>query len=272
MKKVLKFAKWLLIALAALTVVFCIGFNIYTRNYYKADKEVIASIEKSLDHEVHMHSDKNGMVFIPEGQEYKAVIVFYPGGKVEYTSYSGLMYKLADKGYICLLPKMPKNLAFLRTNAGEVITRGHEDESATVKDLDWYLAGHSLGGVAASLFLNETSDTYAGLILCASYPNADFSDTDIRLLSIIGSEDKVLNREAYENAKAYWPEASDEYVIEGGIHSYFGCYGIQSKDGEPAISNEEQIRETADIIEKWIENNSGYNKGDRHSVFQKEQK
>lgn len=272
MKKVLKFAKWLLIALAALTVVFGIGFNIYTRNYYKADKEVIASIEKSLDHEVHMHSDKNGMVFIPEGQDYKAVIVFYPGGKVEYSSYSGLMYKLADKGYICLLPKMPKNLAFLRTNAGEVITRGHEDESATVRDLDWYLAGHSLGGVAASLFLNETSDTYAGLILCASYPNADFSDTDIRLLSIIGSEDKVLNREAYESAKACWPEASDEYMIEGGIHSYFGCYGIQSKDGEPAISNEEQIRETADIIEKWIENNSGYNKGDRHSVFQKEQK
>ncbi len=253
MKKVLKFVKWLLIAAIVLAGVFAIVFHVYTGRYYKADNETIVSIESKLEQEVHAYSDENGTVFLPEGQDYKAVIVFYPGGKVEYTAYSGLMYKLADKGYVCLLPKMPKNLAFLRTNAGEVITKGHEAESAEVKDLDWYLAGHSLGGVAASLFLEETSDNYAGLILCASYPDADFSDKDIRLLSIIGSEDGVINQEAYESAKSYWPEDSKECIIEGGIHSYFGCYGIQKKDGEPSVSNEEQIEETADIIEKWIE-------------------
>ncbi len=253
MKKVLKKAKWVLIAIAALAVIFAVVFNIYTAHYYRADEEIIASIENKLENTVHTYSDENGTVFIPEGQDYKAVIVFYPGGKVEYTSYSGLMYKLADRGYVCLLPKMPKNLAFLRTNAGEVLTKGHEEENAAAKDLDWYLAGHSLGGVAASLFLNETSDNYAGLILCASYPSEDLSDKDIRLLSIIGSEDKVVNKEAYENARAYWPKDSEEYIIDGGIHSYFGCYGIQSKDGEPAVSNEEQINETVDIIERWIE-------------------
>lgn len=253
LKKVFKIARWVLIALAALAIIFAVVFNIYTANYYRADQETIAYIESTLDNKVHTYSDDNGTVFIPESQDYKAVIVFYPGGKVEYTSYSGLMYKLADRGYICLLPKMPKNLAFLRTNAGEVIKKGHEAENATVKDLEWYLAGHSLGGVAASLFLNETRDNYTGLILCASYPNADFSDKDIRLLSIIGSEDKVVNKEAYESAKAYWPKDSEEYIIEGGIHSYFGCYGIQSKDGEPSVSNEEQIDETVDIIERWIE-------------------
>ena len=163
------------------------------------------------------------------------------------------MYELASRGYVCLLPRMPDNLAFLRINAVDVFIGGYEAEVGTAKELAWYLAGHSLGGVAASLFLDETDDEYDGLILCASYPDVDLSKRDIRFLSIIGSEDKVVNREAYESARSYWPEHSEEYIIEGGIHSYFGCYGIQKGDGVPTVSNQEQIAETADIIANWIE-------------------
>ena len=257
MKKILKIIKWIPIALASVAVVFAIVFIIYTSKYYRTDKETVDSIESRLDEKVNAYSDDNGMVFIPKNRDYKAVIVFYPGGKVEYTAYSGLMYELAGKGYVCLLPKMPDNLAFLRINAVDVITRGYEARTGTAKDIDWYLAGHSLGGVAASLFLDETEDDYEGLILCASYPDADLSDKELRFLSIIGSEDEVVNKEAYENARTCWPEDSEEYIIEGGIHSYFGCYGIQKGDGVPAVSNQEQIAETADIIEKWIDKNIG---------------
>ena len=251
--KVLMFFKWIIIAVVTIAVVLAIVFKVYTSKYYRTDQETVDSIVSSLDRKVNAYSDDNGMVFIPGDQDYKAVIVFYPGGKVEYTSYSGLMYELAGKGYVCLLPKMPENLAFLRINAVDVITRGYEAKTDTAKDLDWYLAGHSLGGVAASLFLDETEDDYEGLILCASYPDADLSDKELRFLSIIGSEDEVVNKEAYENARTCWPEDSEEYIIEGGIHSYFGCYGIQKGDGVPAVSNQEQIVETADIIANWIE-------------------
>ena len=221
MKKILKIIKWIPIALASVAVVFAIVFIIYTSKYYRTDKETVDSIESRLDEKVNAYSDDNGMVFIPKNRDYKAVI------------------------------RMPENLAFLRINAVDVITKGYEEETGSAKDLDWYLAGHSLGGVAASLFLDEAGDDYKGLILCASYPDADFSDKDIRLLSIIGSKDEVVNKEAYERARAYWPEDSEEYIIEGGIHSYFGCYGIQKGDGEPTISNEEQIEQTVDIIEEW---------------------
>ena len=253
LKKVLKVLKWVIVTLVALAVVFAIGFKIYVGNYYKTDEETVSSIASNLDNSVNSYTDDNGMVFLPEGQDYKAVIVFYPGGKVEYTAYSGLMYELADRGYICVLSRMPENLAFLKINAVEGMKNDHAEETDTVKDLDCYLAGHSLGGVAASLFLNEASDEYKGLILCASYPNADLSNMDIRFLSILGSEDKVIKKDAYDNAKAYWPKDSEEHIIDGGIHSYFGCYGIQSGDGKPTISNEEQIVKTADIIEQWIE-------------------
>ena len=56
----------------------------------------------------------------------------------------------------------------------------------------------------------------------------------------------------YEASKKLWPVNSEEYVIQGGIHSYFGSYGIQDKDGEPQITNFEQITQTADIIADWV--------------------
>ena len=231
-----------------------IVFKVYTSNYYRADNAVVNLLQNLLDDKVHAYVDKDCMVFLPYGQDYKAVIVFYPGGKVEYTAYSPLMYELAAKGYICLLPRMPENLAFLKIDAAEKIGKNHAKERKSVEDLEWYLAGHSLGGVAAATYMgNETEREYAGIILCASYTTTDFSNSDIRLLSIYGAEDKVLNMENYEESKELWPKDSVEKIIEGGIHSYFGSYGIQSGDGEAIITNEEQIRITANIIDQWID-------------------
>ena len=240
----------MLLGVLVILVVAAVSFKIYTGNYYKADESSIDNYAGSYSN-VHSYSSDEGSVFIPTEDEIKAVIVFYPGGKVEYTAYSSLMYELAGRGYLCLLPRMPENLAFLRMNAVSVLTKGWEAEAAMVEDVDWYLAGHSLGGAAAATYLKD-DDSFRGLILCASYTTTDYSDSDIRLLSIFGENDGVINKEKYDESKALWPSDSEEYIIEGGIHSYFGSYGIQDGDGTPAISNEQQIEETADIISSWI--------------------
>ncbi len=264
MKKFKKFLKWLIILIVAVVVISVVGFKIYTGSYYRADIGIIDNIEKLLSGEVMSFSDNNCTVFIPAKQERKAVIVFYPGGKVEYTSYNGLMYELAARGYVCLLTRMPENLAVLNINAVDKLTSKYPEFTKEAEHLDWYLAGHSLGGVAASVHLEKTLSSaksgenstipseYKGIILCASYPSVDFSDADIRLLSIYGSNDGVLDMKQYEASKKLWPENSEEYVIQGGIHSYFGSYGIQDKDGEPQITNFEQITQTADIITDWV--------------------
>ena len=246
-----KLLLWLLLTPVALFLILVITFKIYTASYYRANNEIISRIEVLLNNKVSSYKDKNGTVFIPKNQEIRAVIVFYPGGKVEYTAYSSLMLELASKGYVCLLPKMPDNLAFLKIDAVESLTKPYKEETDTVKNLDWYLAGHSLGGVAAATYLKD-QDTFKGLILCASYTPTDYSDSDIRLLSIYGSNDKVLNMDSYKEYRENWPKDSREYVINGGIHSYFGSYGIQDGDGEPGITNQEQIQETADVINAWI--------------------
>ena len=98
--------------------------------------------------------------------------------------------------------------------------------------------------MAASYLANHIDD-YDGLILLGSYSTADLSKTGLDVLSVYGSEDKVMNRDKYDENKSNLPSDLIEVVIEGGCHAYFGFYGPQDGDGEPAISNEEQIAITA---------------------------
>lgn len=259
-----------------LTLAGCvIGFKIYTSNYYTTDTETVINISNEYADRVLTFSDKEGAVFLPKDKNYRAIIVFYPGAKVEYTAYSSLMYELASRGFVCLLTRMPENIALLSVNAIDTMVPWTVKRQEQAVNLDWYMAGHSLGGVAATKYIQEfysdkdetdsgTGDgenienivresvNFKGLILCGSYPSYDISDKPIRLLSIYGSEDKVLNKEAYEENRVNWPEDSTEMVIEGGNHSFFGNYGIQEGDGEPAISNREQIEITAETIDDWI--------------------
>ena len=250
--KFIKAIKYISLTLILIIAVSVVAFKIYASNYYKTDSDIVSEIEASNTATVIEH-DEDTLIFVPEdAQKIKAGIVFYPGGKVEYTAYSGLMYELAQRGYLCILTRMPENLAFLNIDAAD----GYTDIIAKVPS--WYMAGHSLGGVAAGIYINDLEESskigsFDGIILLASYITEDLSETDLRLLSIYGSNDGVLNLESYNENKVNWPQDSTEIILDGGIHSFFGCYGIQSGDGEPAITNIEQIRQTAAMIDSWIQ-------------------
>lgn len=273
MKKSHKIGRFLgivLVVLVLLLVGAVIGFKIYTSHYYATDMEVSDQITNEYADKVEVFSNNDGTAFFPKNQEYRAIIVFYPGGKVEYTAYSSLMYKLSSRGYICLLTRMPENIAILRVNKVEGLVPEDEVVKKLANEMDWYMAGHSLGGAAASKYLsdafsgsaeaseeaaeplNDDLAKFKGLILCGAYPANDLSQAPIRLLSIYGSNDGVMNRESYEEYRANWPADSTEEIIEGGNHSYFGTYGLQEGDGEATISNEEQLEITAELIDEWI--------------------
>lgn len=118
---------------------------------------------------------------------------------------------------------------------------------------DWYIGGHSLGGSMAASYLVDHIEDYEGLILLGSYSTADLSQSDLAVLSVFGSEDRVMNREKYEESKSNLPSNFTEYIIDGGCHAYFGMYGAQDGDGTPTITNEEQIRLTVEHIVKMME-------------------
>ena len=93
---------------------------------------------------------------------------------------------------------------------------------------------------------------YDGLILLASYSTADLSGADLKALSIYGSEDGVMNRDAYEKNRGMLPPGAEEVVIQGGCHAFFGDYGEQEGDGTPTITQQEQQRQTVNEIVDFI--------------------
>lgn len=221
------------------------GFFIYVSDYYHADENNIMNYIKDTD--VNIYKNKsNDIIFEPDN--IKAGMIFYPGGKVECSSYIPLMEELSSHDILCILVEMPFNLAVFDMNAADKIIKDFPDIN------EWYIGGHSLGGAMAASHLYSNLDDYKGLILLGSYSTADFTDTDISVLSVYGSQDKVMNKEKYNTYKSNLPSDYSEVIIEGGNHAYFGMYGKQKGDGVADISNSDQIRMTTNAILNLIEN------------------
>ena len=104
----------------------------------------------------------------------------------------------------------------------------------------------------AASYLEENAEDYEGLILLASYSTADLSQTGLKMLSVYGSEDKVLNMEKYEENITNLVQNMHTYTIGGGNHAYFGSYGEQEGDGEANLPPEEQIEKTANYVKGFI--------------------
>jgi pimeloyl-ACP methyl ester carboxylesterase len=184
-------------------------------------------------------------VFEPE--DPVAGFIFYPGGLVQTEAYAPLMEQLAEQGIFGVLVEMPYYLAMFDANGA----RGIQDEYPQIKD--WYIGGHSLGGAMACLYADRHQSEYEGLILLAAYSTKDLTDDPaMNVLSIRGSEDKVINMENYEKNLSNLPEDFEEVIIDGCCHGYFGDYGMQSGDGTPTITVEEQTKLTVDEIAAFI--------------------
>lgn len=231
-----------IVALAA--VVFLCGVcGAYLLTYYPAQED--AAVEALLsDGDVSVQTQGNVTAFIP--REPQAGLIFYPGGKVETAAYAPLLSACAKENILCILVEMPCNLAIFDTDAAQGLMESYPEVAR------WYIGGHSLGGTCAGLYLKDHADEFDGLILLASYVTCDLSDTDLAVLSIYGSEDRVMNAENYAENTANLPDAFDEHVIDGGNHAGFGLYGAQKGDGEAVISPQAQIGQTARTIADFV--------------------
>ena len=227
---------------SALTLIF-VAFAVYLADYYRYDEGAIAVF--SPEENISVSTLNNGNVVF-EPKDATAGFIFYPGGKVDHNAYQPLMAELARNGVLCVLVEMPFNLAVFDINAAD----GIQTQYPYIKN--WYIGGHSLGGSMAASYISNHSDDYDGLILLGSYSTEDLSSKDIDVISIYGSEDRVLNREKYDENKSNLPTDFTEIIIDGGCHANFGLYGPQDGDGTPTISSSEQIFITVENIMKII--------------------
>lgn len=234
---------YVLIGIISFILLSLIIFYIYVSDYYHVDLDSISVISYSDDIKREVLSNDT---IVYSSDNSTTGIVFYPGGKVEYLAYEPLIIECAKYGYLCAVVKMPFNLAVFDVNRADFVINSYPNID------NWYIGGHSLGGAMAASYVSSNISKVSGLILLGAYSTSDLSKTSLNVMSIYGSEDKVLNMDKYNKYKSNLPKTYKEEIITGGCHSYFGMYGEQSSDGKCLIKNTEQISKTMEFIYKNI--------------------
>lgn len=226
--------------LSILLIILISAFFIYVSSYYKVGSIGLNSLKSDSTVIV---EDKGNITFKPLSNSKNIGFIFYPGAKVEASAYAPMAKEIASKGYIVVIAKMSFNLAILSPNKADEIIRENNDIS------NWVIGGHSLGGVMAADYA-EKNNKIEGLVLLASYSQEgrDFTDRNIKVLSIWGENDKVADLDKVKNCKNIMPANSEFKEIIGGNHGGFGDYGHQKGDGEATISNKEQMHAASEEI------------------------
>lgn len=184
------------------------------------------------------------IAFVP--REPSAGLIFYPGGKVEHTAYAPLCRALACRGILCVLVRMPLRLAVFDVSAADGLEALYPEVPV------WYIGGHSLGGSMAAVYALRHTSCFRGLALLASYSTADLSSSGLKVITIYGSEDGVLNMDKLAKFSVNLPASAQTVVIDGGCHALFGSYGAQKGDGTPLITGQEQVERTVDALTQWM--------------------
>ena len=155
------------------------------------------------------------------------------------------MRRMAERGVDCALVKMPLNFAIFKQNAFDGVMDslrlGYQPYE------HFYIGGHSMGGAIAAVYAANNPEKVEALIMLAAYPTKPLA-SDLKVLEIYGSEDTVINRKKLSEGARYLPKSAVVYEIAGGNHAQFGDYGVQSGDGEAAISVDKQLDETEEQI------------------------
>ena len=230
------------IGIVLFLILFFGGLFVYAQFYYHAEKTATDYLNGTDD--VNVVKISNGLFL--DGYGNNTTIIFYPGAKVEYTSYLPLFTNLASRGIDCYLVEMPFNLAFFGINSADNIIKNSSYDH-------YFMAGHSLGGAMASSYVNSTHNNISGLIYLSSHSPKEIH---VPVLSIRGTNDGVINLTSYDNAKSLMKSNFTEVIINGGNHAQFGYYGFQSGDNQANITPESQQNQTAEAIIKFINANT----------------
>ncbi len=230
--------KIILAIVLVIVAVTGVSFDIYVSDYYHADETALSLLENPGDVSI-LQDDKGNYTVLPQ-KAGDTGIIFYPGGKVDERAYLPLLKKYAENGITCILVKMPFHLAVFNMNGADGIQKQYP------RITKWYLAGHSLGGAMAAVYIARHVSEYQGLILLGAYSTKDLSDTDLTVVWIDGDQDGVINQKQVLKNQDHYPENTYVFMIAGGNHAQFGSYGVQKGDGQASISAKEQWQETVD--------------------------
>ena len=239
-----KMKKRFIVLLTVLSL-FVVGFFIWLSDGYTLEKDAQMYLES--DSKVKVTVDGNYTYFIPSNTNVTKGFIFYPGEKVDASSYAKLCNMIASYGYEVVTVDMPFNYATFGEDRATKVIESNPD----IKN--WIIGGDSLGGTIACKYAIKNKNV-DGIVLISSYPTDNLNQLGFDVLSISGSKDNVINYEELINSKEKLPQDTKYVEIEGANHSQFANYGLYDGDEEALISSDEQMNTTVDNIVDFLNN------------------
>ncbi|MGI9822417.1 alpha/beta hydrolase [Agromyces sp. Marseille-Q5079] len=232
-----------IVAVIAVLALVVVGFLIWAKTVMQGERP--ASLEAWTDDRVSITSYDDSIVMAPVDAASDRGLVFIPGAKVDpYAYMAKLVDAVAETGTTVVITKPTLNLAFFDQRPLDTFTSHAPDVT------EWYVGGHSLGGVRACMMAAD--EDVAGIVFFGSYCADDVSDTDLAVLSISGSDDGLSTPDKIEGSAHLLPADATFVEIEGANHASFGDYGVQPGDGVATASDDEVRDEiTRALAEFW---------------------
>lgn len=219
-----------------ITVFLIILFYFYTIFFaYKAEKVYLDIIKTNQNIKIQNQLGYYILTPISESKINKELI-FYPGGLVNSDAYLYKLGKISEDADIRIfIIKAPFKAAIFDIKSAERIIARYDLKQVIV-------GGHSLGGIAACRLINNNNDEIIGLLLLGSYCDKDISSFDGKVVSIIGENDNIINKDNYNKSKSnFLLENTKIEKIKGLNHSDFGNYGLQNKDKKSLLTEDQKI-------------------------------
>lgn len=238
--------KWsirIFLMVAALIVLGAAAFLIYAQFQYEPSQVLTEQVDMAG-----IQKTDGSLLFQPQKANGKGVI-FYQGAKVQEEAYAYLAEKLSDQGFLVVIPHLPLNFGILGVNKADAAIENHPEIE------NWFIGGHSLGGVAAAMYAENNLDKVAGLYFLGSYPAGDFSSTELPMLSIYAEKDGLSTTGDIEKNRYLFSNESRFVEIAGGNHAQFGLYGKQKGDNEADIAPLDQQNQVAEALLAWLDEN-----------------
>lgn len=235
-------ARAITIAVVAVILVVLIGFVVWTQIVMQGTRSAALAVWE--DPAVTVTDVGDAVLLQPTdrapgfrtGAAAHDGLVFIPGAKVDPYAYLGVLSGVvAQEGLTVVITKPTLNLAFFDQRPLSTFTAAAPDVE------DWYVGGHSLGGVRACQLAGDADQSPAvrGLVLFGSYCANDLSGSDLSVLSIAGTEDGLSTPDKIAGARHLLPADATMVSIAGANHASFGDYGLQPGDGTATIDHTE---------------------------------
>ncbi|MEV8254196.1 alpha/beta hydrolase [Rhodoglobus sp. NPDC076762] len=234
------------IALVALLIVAIAAMLVWANvGVMQAEQGALDSVRSNPA--VSVTENSNSFILTPTGDATGDGLVFIPGAKVSADAY---LYKLsgavAQSGLTIIVTKPILNLAFFDQRSLETFTSAAPDVA------NWYVGGHSLGGVRACQYAEQPD--VSGLVLLGSYCANDLAAVDTRVVSLSGSNDLLSTPEKIMDAADLLPMSTTFVPINGANHASFGDYGVQAGDGVATLDSSVVREVIAAEIDTFLNN------------------